>query len=64
MISLPLALTRNLESLAEEALQAMETANTAAHEPIYTASSLSAALATLEELRSVVVEHEGHDGQE
>lgn len=69
MISLPLALTRNLESLAEEALQAMETANTASDEPIYTASSLSAALATLETLRAAVRDqdtqkHQGHDKYE
>lgn len=64
MITLSRALARNLENLAEEALQAMEAANTAADEPIYTASSLSAALATLEELRSVVAEHKGHDEQD
>lgn len=64
MIPLSPALARNLENLAEEALQAMEAANTASDEPIYTSSSLSAALATLEELRTALAKHKGHDGQE
>ena len=58
-IVIPLAMARHLEVLAEEALQAMETANNTADEPIYTSSSLSAAFATLEELRAAVREQEG-----
>lgn len=53
-ITISLAMAHNLERLAEEALQAMDTANSTADEPIYTSSSLSAALATLEELRATV----------
>lgn len=69
MIALPLDLAHRLERLAEEALRAMETANATTSKPIYTASSLSAALATLEALRSAVRDqdtqkHQGHDKHE
>jgi hypothetical protein len=54
MVTLPDALALRLESLAGEALQAMEAANAVADEPIYTSSSLSAAFATLEDLKATL----------
>lgn len=54
MITLPDTLALRIEALAGEALQAMETANDVAAEPIYTSSSLSAAFATLEELKAIL----------
>lgn len=54
MITLPDTLALRLEALAGEALQAMEAANAVADEPIYTSSSLSAAFATLEELKATL----------
>lgn len=69
MIALPLDLAHRLEKLAEEALRAMETANATTSKPIYTSSSMSAALATLEALRAAMRDqdtqkHQGHDRYE
>lgn len=57
-ITLERRLVDRLENLAREALSAMEATNASADEPIYTDSSLGAAYATLEELRSVLVRPE------
>lgn len=54
MITLERRLVDQLEDLAQEALRAMEAVNAGAEELIYTDSSLSAAHATLEELRSML----------
>lgn len=54
MVILPDTLALRLEALAGEALQAMEAANAVADEPVYTSSSLSAAFATLEELKDTL----------
>lgn len=61
-VTLERRLVDQLEDLTREALGAMETANASACEPIYTDSSLSAAYATLEELRSVLAKPEAAAG--